>query len=133
MQPWERWSTSVVAARRWRTSCKALEDELQGLRDQLAKEVRLRQEQEEGVKAREAAVKGREAKLKKRQDHLDVLEKELEATMAELDGKARVLAEDRVAFKSLQLRSHEALQELYEKGLEKPLVTDDEGPAQLLP
>ena len=37
--------------------CKALEDELQGLRDQLAKEACLRQEQEEGVKAREAAIK----------------------------------------------------------------------------
>ena len=38
-----------------------------------------------------------------------------------------------MAFKSLEERSREALQELYEKGLEKPLVTDDEGPAQLLP
>ena len=45
--------------------CKVLEDELQGLRDHLAKEVLLHQEQEEDVKAREAVVEGREAKLKK--------------------------------------------------------------------
>ena len=31
------------------------------------------------------------------------------------------------------MRSREALQELYEKGLEKTLMTDDDGPAQLLP
>ena len=57
-----------------RGRCKALEDELQGLRDQLAKEARLRQEQEEGVKAREAAVKKREVKLRKRHDRLGALE-----------------------------------------------------------
>src|SRR3954468_11573450 len=61
-----------------RGHCKELEDELQGLRDQLAKEVRLRQEQEEGTKAREAAIEGQEAKLKKRHDHLGALKKELE-------------------------------------------------------
>ena len=68
--------------------CKALEDELQGLRDQLVKEVRLRQEQEEGVKAREAAVEGREAKLRKRRDRLGALEQELGARKVELDDKA---------------------------------------------
>ena len=57
----------------------------------------------------------------------------MEAEKAQLEAKAKVLAEDRVAFKSLGLRSREALQELYEKGLEKPLATDDEGPAQLVP
>src|SRR4051812_8636195 len=62
-----------------RGRCKALEDELQGLQDQLAKEARLRQEQEEGMKAREAAIEGREAKLKKRRNRLGALEKELEA------------------------------------------------------
>ena len=57
-----------------RGRCKALEDELQGLRDQLVKEARLRQEQEEGVKAPEAAVKEREVKLRKRRDRLGALE-----------------------------------------------------------
>ena len=61
-----------------RGRCKVLEDKLQGLRDQLAKEVRLHQEQEEGVKARKAAIEGREAKLKKRRDRLGALGKELE-------------------------------------------------------
>src|SRR3954471_8261968 len=74
-----------------RGRCKVLEGEMQGLRDQLAKEARLRQEEEEGVKAREAAVEVREAKLRKRRDRLRVLEKELEATKVELDGKARFL------------------------------------------
>ena len=44
-----------------RGRCKALEDELQGLWDQLVKEARLRQEQEEGVKARKAAIKDRKS------------------------------------------------------------------------
>ena len=43
--------------------CKVLEDELQGLRDELAKEVRGRQEKEEEMKAREEAVKNRDAEL----------------------------------------------------------------------
>ena len=37
--------------------CKTLEAELQGLRDELAKEVHGRQEKEKEMKAREAAVK----------------------------------------------------------------------------
>ena len=82
--------------------CKALESKLQGLQDQLAEETRLRQEQEEGMKAREAAVKDRDAKLKKRHDRLGALEQELEARKVELDGKARVLAEDRVAFAEME-------------------------------
>ena len=52
---------------------------------------------------------------------------------AELDAKAKVLAEDRAAFKSLEERSRMALRSLYEKGLEEPLAANDEGPAQLLP
>ena len=64
---------------------------------------------------------------------LDELERKVEAKKAQLEAKAKVLAEDRVAFKSLEMRSREALQELYEKGLEKTLMTDDDGPAQLLP
>ena len=43
------------------------------------------------------------------------------------------VAEDRVAFKSLEERSRKTLWSLYEKGLEEPLATDDEGPTQLLP
>ena len=79
-----------------------LESELKGLQDRLAEETRLRQEQEDGMKAREAAVKDRDAKLKKRHDRLGALEQELEARKVELDGKARVLAEDRVAFAEME-------------------------------
>ena len=85
-----------------RDHCKALEDELQGLRGQLAEEVRLRQEQEKGAKAREAAFEDWEARLKKRRDHLGALKEELEATKVELDAKARVLAEDHVAFADME-------------------------------
>ena len=75
-----------------RGRCKALESDLKGLQDQLAEETRLRQEQEEGMKAREAAVNDRDAKLKKRCDRLGALEQELRARKAELDDKALVLA-----------------------------------------
>ena len=112
---------------------KALEDELQGLRDQLAKEVRLRQEQEEGVKAREAAVKEREVKLRKRRDRLGALEQELGARKAELDGKALVLAEDRTAFTELEAKARSSLRMLYDSGLESPLASAEDGPAKLLP
>ena len=61
------------------------------------------------------------------------LEKEVEVERAQLEIKENVLAEDREAFKSLEERSREMLRELNEKGLDKPLVTDDDGPAQLLP
>ena len=44
-----------------RGRCKALEVELQGLHDEIAKEVRIRQEREEEMKAREDAIKGRDA------------------------------------------------------------------------
>ena len=57
----------------------------------------------------------------------------MKAEKAELEAKAKVLAEDRVAFTSLEERSRVALRALYEKGLEEPLATDDEGPTQLLP
>lgn len=55
------------------------------------------------------------------------------AREADLDAKARVLAEDRVAFADLEERSHKALRTLYEQGLEKPLDTDEDSPTQLLP
>lgn len=52
---------------------------------------------------------------------------------AELDTKAKVLAEDRATFVLLEERSRVALKALYEKGLEKPLTTNEDGPTQLLP
>ena len=81
-----------------RGRCKALESELQGLRDELAEEVRDRQEKEKEMKTREAAVRDRDAELDERRGRLETLEQALEAERIKLDGKARVLAEDRVAF-----------------------------------
>ena len=52
---------------------------------------------------------------------------------ADLNANARVLAKDRVAFADLEKRSRKALKTLYERGLEKLLDTDEDGPAQLLP
>ena len=46
-----------------RGRCKALEDELWGLHDELAKEVRDRQVKEEEMKAREASIGHRDAEL----------------------------------------------------------------------
>ena len=64
---------------------------------------------------------------------MEELERKVKAEEAELDAKAKVLAEDRAAFMLLEERSRVALKALYEKGLEKPLTTDEDGPAQLLP
>ena len=64
---------------------------------------------------------------------LEELEWKVKAEKAELDAKAKVLAEDRAAFALLEERSRVALKALYEKGLEKPVTTDKDGPAQLLP
>ena len=50
--------------------CKVLETELQGLRDELAKEVHGRQEKEKEMKAREAVVKDRDVKLDDRHGRL---------------------------------------------------------------
>ena len=57
----------------------------------------------------------------------------MKARESDLDAKARVLAEDRVAFADLEERSRMALKTLYENGLEKSLATDEDGPARLLP
>ena len=57
-----------------RGRCKELESELQGLQDQLAEEVRIRQEKEEDLKACEAAIKDRDIKLNKRHHRLGELE-----------------------------------------------------------
>ena len=85
------------------------------------------------MKARKAAVKDRDAKLKKRRDRLGALEQEREARKVELDGKARVLAEDRVAFAEMEEKARASLKTLYESGLESPLAGEEDGPAKLLP
>ena len=54
--------------------CKALGDELQGLRDELAKEVRARQAKEEEMKAWEAAIGDRYAELSADRSRLKTLE-----------------------------------------------------------
>ena len=51
----------------------------------------------------------------------------------ELDRKAKVLAEDRVAFAKLEEKAHAALKTLYEGGLEEPLAGEEDGPAEMLP
>ena len=63
---------------------------------------------------------------------LEELEQKVKAKEAELDAKAKVLAEDRVAFANLEKRSRKALKTLYEHGLEKSPATDEDGPARLL-
>ena len=92
------------------------------------------------MKAQEEAVKNRDAELaelgKKQaaeRNRLEELERKMGTREADLDAKARVMAEDRVAFADLEKRSRKALKTLYEHGLEKPLDTDEDGPAQLLP
>ena len=85
------------------------------------------------MKAREAAVKDRDAKLKKRRDRLGALEQELEARKVELDGNARVLAEDRVALTEMEVKARTLLKTLYDSGLESPLAGEEDGPAKLLP
>ena len=123
-----------------RDRCRELEDELKSLRDKHAKEARCRQAKEEEMKAREDAVKNRDAELAElgktqaaERNRLEELERKVKAMEADLDTKARVLAEDRVAFADLEKRSRKALKTLYEHGLEKPLDTDEDGPTQLLP
>ena len=57
----------------------------------------------------------------------------MEAEKAQLEAKAKVLAEGCAPFDSLEQRSRKALQDLYGRGLKEPLVTAQEGPAELLP
>nr|XP_020171218.1 uncharacterized protein LOC109756794 [Aegilops tauschii subsp. strangulata] len=86
---------------------------------------------------------GRDAELEElakaqaaERSRLKKLEQKVEAGKADLDAKAKVLAEHREAFKLLELRARKALQSLqslYEKGLKELLATSNEGPAQLLP
>src|SRR3954469_25495847 len=53
--------------------------------------------------------------------------------MVELDAKAKVLAEDRVAFTKLEKKACGILKTLYESGLEEPLAGAKDSPAKLLP
>ena len=92
------------------------------------------------MKAREEAVKNRDAEqaeLGKRQVaeryRLEELEQKMGAKEADLNAKAQVLAENRVAFADLEKISRKAPRMLYEHGVEKPLDTDEDSPTQLLP
>ena len=92
------------------------------------------------MKAQEDAIKGRDADLGEpakaqiaERSRLEELERKVEAKEVNLDAKAKVMAEDRAAFTLLEKRSREDLKSLYEKGLERPLTTDEDNPAQLLP
>ena len=92
------------------------------------------------MKALEEAIKNHDAELAElgktqaaERNRLEELERKMGTREADLDAKARVLAEDRVAFADLEKRSRKALKTLYEHSLEKPLATDEDGPAQLLP
>ena len=85
------------------------------------------------MKAREAAVKDRDTELDDRRGRLETLEQALKAERTELDGKAKVLAEDRVALTKVEEKARAALKTLYEGGLEKSLAGVEDGPAELLP
>ena len=85
------------------------------------------------MKARKAAVEGREAKLRKRRDRLGALEQELGARKVELDDKAQVLAEDRVAFAEMEAKARSSLRMLYDSGLESPLAGAEDDPASCFP
>ena len=85
------------------------------------------------MKARQAAVKERDAELSADRDRLKTLEQVLKVERVELDGKAKILAEDRTAFTLYEERACVALKTLYDRGLEKPLAGAKEGPAKLVP
>ena len=57
----------------------------------------------------------------------------MEAWKIELEGKARVLAEDHEAFAETEVKVHGLLKSLYDSGLESPLASAEDGPAKLLP
>ena len=88
------------------------------------------------MRTREEAIKNRDAALGElaktqaaERGRLEELERKVEAKKVDLNAKAKVLAEDHAAFALLEKRSREALKSLYEKGLERPLTTDEDGPA----
>ena len=64
---------------------------------------------------------------------MEKLKKEVEEEKVQLEAKVKILANYRVAFDYLEERSRKALKTLYEHGLERPLTTDEDGPALLLP
>nr|XP_040251756.1 protein WEAK CHLOROPLAST MOVEMENT UNDER BLUE LIGHT-like 1 [Aegilops tauschii subsp. strangulata] len=106
--------------------CRALEDELKGLRDEHAEEARGRRAKEEEMRAREDAIKNRDAELgelakSQAAEHgrLEELERKVEVAKVDLDAKAKILPEDHTAFMLLEKRSRVALKSLYEKGLER--------------
>nr|XP_020165987.1 uncharacterized protein LOC109751511 [Aegilops tauschii subsp. strangulata] len=103
--------------------CRALEAELKNLCNLRAEEARGRQMEEEKMKAREDAIKDHDAEL----GELAKVQAAERNRLEELERK------DRAAFALLEKRSRVALKALYEKGLERPLTTDKDGPAQLLP
>nr|XP_020177113.1 paramyosin-like [Aegilops tauschii subsp. strangulata] len=116
--------------------CRALEAEMKNLRDLRAEEARGRQAEEEKMNAREDAIKDRNAEQKAQaaeRSRLEELERKVEAEKADLGAKAKVLTEHRAAFALLGKRSRTVLKTLYEKGLERPLTTGEDGPTQLLP
>nr|XP_020165579.1 uncharacterized protein LOC109751084 [Aegilops tauschii subsp. strangulata] len=120
--------------------CRVVEAELETLRNERAVEARQREAWEGKLKAREDAVAGCDTELEQstraqamERGRLENLKEEVEAEKAQLKAKAKVLAEERDAFNSLELRSRKALRELYGRGLKKPLVTAKEDPAELLP
>nr|XP_040258269.1 actin cytoskeleton-regulatory complex protein PAN1-like [Aegilops tauschii subsp. strangulata] len=115
--------------------CRVLEAELKTRCSERAEEARGRKAEEEKMKAREDAMKGRDAELEQlakaqatEHSRPEKLEQKVEAEKAKLDAKEKVLAEDRAAFELLEERSRKALWSLYEKGLEEPLATANEGP-----
>ena len=55
------------------------------------------------------------------------------ARKVELDDKAQVLAEDRVAFAEMEAKARSSLRMLCDSGLESPLAGAEDGPAKLLP
>nr|XP_020182760.1 MAP7 domain-containing protein 1-like [Aegilops tauschii subsp. strangulata] len=131
---------ALKVARAAHDRCRALERELKGLRDKRAEEARCRRAKEEEMRAWEDAIKNRDAELGElaktqaaERGLAEELERKVEAKKVNLDARAKVLAEDHVAFSLLEERSRVALKSLYEKGLEKPLTTEKDGPAQLLP
>ena len=85
------------------------------------------------MKAREAAAKDRDAKLDVRHSRLETLERSLKAERTELDAKAKVLTEDRVAFAKLEKKARGILKTLYESGPEEPLVGAETAPPSCSP
>nr|XP_020156656.1 microtubule cross-linking factor 1-like [Aegilops tauschii subsp. strangulata] len=120
--------------------CRVAQAELETLRNERATKVRQHEVREEKLKAREDAVTGRDTELEQssraqaaERNRLEKLKKEVEREKALLEAKANTLAIDRAAFDSLEERSRKVLRELYGRGLKKPLVTAEEGRAELLP